>query len=372
MPRLTFYPIGNADCCLIDLSGSEKIIVDYANAKSNDANDVRIDLEEAIRENLAQAGRKDVDVFCITHLDRDHIGRSSELFWLQHAAIYQDNDRIKIGELWVPAAVILEDGLVDEGRIWRQEARHRLKQGKGIRVFSRPEVLRKWIESQGLDFDTLEHLFVDAGTLVPRFSLAANGVEIFVHSPFASRLDDGELMDRNSDGIFLQATFEVSGVKTRVMLGADADHEVLSAIVDITNYHQRPERLEWDVFELPHHCSYLSLGPDKGERETEPVPQVRELYERHGQRGGIIISTSNPIRLTGDEVQPPHRQAAAYYRRITGFEGLKGDFKVTMEHPRQSAPKPLVIEIDGTKARVTSAVAAGAGGLTNRAAPRAG
>lgn len=372
MPKLTFYPLGNADCCLIDLANGEKVIFDYANTKADEAGDKRIDLEDAIRADLAQARRDYVDVFCITHLDKDHICGSSELFWLEHAQAYQGGDRIKVRELWVPAAVILEDGLVDEGRVWRQEARHRLKQGKGIRVFSRPEVLRTWIEGQGLNFDALRHLFVDAGQLVPRFTLQAHGVEFFVHSPFASRLDSGELLDRNTDGIFVQATFKVDGVTTRVMMGADADYEVLSAIVDITNYHGRQERLEWDVFKLPHHCSYLSLGPDKSGSETTPVSQVEELYETHGQRGGIIVSTSMPIPLTGDDVQPPHRQAANYYKRITGSTGLGGWFKVTMEHPRESAPKPLVIEIDGTKARIVSAVAAGAAGITGRDAPRAG
>jgi hypothetical protein len=43
-----------------------------------------------------------------------------------------------------------------------------------------------------------------------------------------------------------------------------------------------------------------------------------------------------------------------------------------MDHPRASAPKPLVIEITAGKARITSAVAAGAGALTGGAAPRAG
>ena len=373
MPRLTFYPLGNADCCLIDLDGGEKIIFDYANVRcKDDANDLRIDLEKAIRDDLAKAKRKDVNAFAITHLDNDHICRSSELFWLEHGSKYQGDDRIKIGELWVPACVIIEDGLVDEGRVWRQEARHRLRQGKGIRIFSRPEVLRQWIENEKLDFEKLKHLFVDAGKLVPSFTLQSHGVEFFVHSPFASRLDDGSLMDRNTDGIFVQATFEVRGIKTRLMLGADADYEVLSAIVDITKKRKRTERLEWDVFKLPHHCSYLSLGPDKGKDETKPVDQVKELYETHGQRGGIIVSTSKPVPTAGDDVQPPHRQAGAYYKRITGFDGLKGEFKVTMSHPNANSPKPLVIEIDATKARITAPVAAGAGGLTGGAAPRAG
>lgn len=372
MPKLTFFPLGNADCLLMDLAGGEKLIFDYANTHNpDDANDKRIDLEAAIRDDLDKAGRDSVNVFAISHLDNDHICGSSNLFWLEHAACYQSDDRIRIDELWVPACVIIEDGLVDEGRIWRQEARHRLKQGKGIRVFSRPEVLENWAKLNGVDLGRKRHLFVDAGQLVPGWDLAGKGVEFFVHSPFASRLADGTLMDRNTDGLFLQATFDVSGVKTRVMMGADADYEVLSAIVDITEFHGRTERLEWDVFKLPHHCSYLSLGPDKGKDETKPVAQVERLYETYGQDRGIIVSTSWTVAYE-DSIQPPHRQAAAYYRRILGHSGKRGDFKVTMDHPRASAPKPLVIEITVGKARITSALAAGAGALTGGAAPRAG
>lgn len=373
MPTLTIYPLGNADCCVMDLVGGEKLIFDYANTRNkDDKNDRRTDLEKAIRDDLAAAKRTSVDVFCISHLDLDHICRSSELFWLEYASCYQSDDRIKIDELWVPACVLIEEGLVDEGRIWRQEARHRFREGKRIRVFSRPEVLEQWAKKEGIDLDKRRHLFVDAGQLVPGYTLLTKGVEFFVHSPFASRLADGTLMDRNTDAIFMQATFSDNGVKTRFMLGADADHEVLSAIVEITEKRKRTERLEWDVFKLPHHCSYLSLGPDKGKYETKPVPEVERLYETYGQKGGIIVSTSWPIP-SEDTTQPPHKQAAAYYRRILAYDdGLRGHFKVTMEHPRQSEPKPLVIEIDRTKARVVSAVAAGAGGLAAAPAHRAG
>lgn len=47
MPKLTFFPLNNADCCLLDLVGGEKIIFDYAHQKdANDPNDLRIDLEK--------------------------------------------------------------------------------------------------------------------------------------------------------------------------------------------------------------------------------------------------------------------------------------------------------------------------------------
>ncbi len=46
-------------------------------------------------------------------------------------------------------------------------------------------------------------------------------MEFFVHSPFASRLDNGTLVDRNQDSIVVQATFSCGTTETKVILGAD-------------------------------------------------------------------------------------------------------------------------------------------------------
>ena len=46
--------------------------------------------------------------------------------------------------------------------------------------------------------------------------------------------------------------------------------------------------------------------------------------------------------------------------------------KVTMEHPKESAPERLIIEIDGTKARIVESFFSGASVITSRPAPRAG
>jgi hypothetical protein len=371
MPQLTFYPLGNADCCLIDLAGREKILFDYANvADPNDSSDVRIDLRRALLDNLADADRDYLDVAAFSHLDRDHIGGSSDIFHLEHAAKYQSSGRIKIRTLWVPAATILEEGAEDEARIIRAEARHRLKAGSGIRVFSRPDKLGAWLAEQGLTLDSRRHLITDAGQLVPTFNSEAHGVEFFVHSPFASRLDSGELIDRNTDAIVMHATFQVNGVRTKFFLGSDADHEALSAIVRISKFHRNESRLEWDVAKLPHHCSYLSLSSEKGNDKTLPVAEVAWLYEQQGSRGGKIVSTSKPIPPSDQDIQPPHRQAANYYREVA--RSIDGEFLVTMEHPKTSAPEPLVIFIDGTKARVKSFGARGVGAIVTQRPPRAG
>jgi hypothetical protein len=370
MPKFTFYPIGNADCSLMELADGQRLLFDFADMRDpDDDEDLRIDLSAAVRDDLKAADLTKVHVLAFTHLDRDHINRSSEFFYLRHAAKYQGDGRIKFDTMWVPAAVIIEEACEDEAKIIQKEARWRLKKGEGIRVFSRPDKLKDWLKENGLTLESRAHLITDAGQLIPGYSKNAQGVEFFVHSPFATRLDDDELLDRNTDSLVLQATFLVGITETKLILAADVVHEVLTKIVEVTKYHGREKRLEWDVFKLMHHCSYLSLSDDKGDEETVPEPEVNWLFEQ-GRRGGIIVSTSKPIPDNDDDDQPPHRQTANYYRRRAREIG--GEFKVTMEHPTARRPERLVINIDGSGATVRKALLAGGYVATSRPSPRAG
>lgn len=129
MPTLTFFPLGNADSCLIDLASGEKLLLDYGHqGNPEDDKDVRCDLPALLRLHLKKAKRDFFDVVAFSHLDKDHYERATEFFYLEHAQKYQSGDRIKITTLWVPAAVITEEGVDDpEGEVIRAEARYRLK-----------------------------------------------------------------------------------------------------------------------------------------------------------------------------------------------------------------------------------------------------
>jgi hypothetical protein len=377
MPRLTFYPLGNADTCLIDLVNGKKVLFDYADMRCREnEDDKRIDLPAVLRKDLKDAKRSSYDVLAVTHLDNDHTCRADEFFYLDHARKYQDGDRAKIGTLWVPANVITESrNNLEPGALALQaEARHRLESNYGIRVFSRPAKLKKWLELRGIKLKDREHLITDAGNVAPEMTLANDGVEFFIHSPFAWRQDENTVTDRNGDSLVAQATFVVDQVLTCVILSSDVDHDALSKIVQTSRRHKREHRLAWDIFKLPHHCSYLTLGQDRGKDETKPIDDVTWLFETQMQRGGIVISTSKPIPIKGSEEdnspQPPHRQAANYYRRIVREKD--GEFIVTMQHHRESSPKPLVIDIDRFKARIKREQSVGAAGLTSVSAPRAG
>ena len=368
MHKATFFNVGNADSCLIQLENGRRAMFDFADMRDpNDPADKRCDLEQELRDRMD--GDKEIEVVAFTHLDRDHVHRATEVFHLDYAKKYQGGDRLRIGTLWVPAAAILEEGLEDEARVLRQEARHRLIEGKGVRVFSRPERLDDWLRDHGIDPAKRRNLISDAGTLCPEFDLQDDGVEFFVHSPFAEHCADGSIVVRNDAALFMQATFQVGGEKTRMILSADVPHGVIEDIVRITRLNGNDDRLLWDVNNIPHHCSYKSLADDKGVDRTEPSARLKWLYETQGQIGALIVSTSWEIPA-GETNQPPHRQAANYYRKVV--KAKSGSFLVTHETPSTRSPKPMEIEIRRTGATLKKAVLTATGALLGNAAPRAG
>ena len=61
MPKATFFPIGNADTCLIELSNGRRVLFDFADMRNaDDQYDLRCDLEKELRDRM---GDDDDDVF---------------------------------------------------------------------------------------------------------------------------------------------------------------------------------------------------------------------------------------------------------------------------------------------------------------------
>lgn len=375
--KIIFYPVGNGDTSQIILENGKRLLFDFRHQKKSEADGSKdFNLKKHLKDELDKEQRDYFDVVAFTHGDSDHICNSTEFFELLHAAKYQGDGRIKIKELWVPAAMILEtatnDEQSDEFILWRQEARYRLKQGKGIRVFSKPEKLKQWLEDNDLHVDDRRSLITDAGQLVPNFSLNVDGVEFFCHSPFIKHIDGDDIM-RNEAALIFQVRFEVCGTRFNYFATGDSEHEVLADIVNTTRYHGNDDRLDWDLFSLPHHCSYLTLGPDKGDRETIPIDRVDELL-LHGQKDAYIVSSSNPIgsdKAAYEQQQPPHIQAKNTY--VNYLQKIRGRrFLVTMEEPSESRPQPIVFEISKNGGKLASTKIVGVASIISSVPPRAG
>ena len=373
MSKIKFYPVGNGDTCLITTDGGHKLLFDFNAPVNQGVADKRIDLAKELKDELKRSGRTYLDVVSFSHLDKDHFAGSSEFFYLTHAKKYQTPGRIHIREMWVPASVILEKKWEQspEGRIIQAEARYRLKEGKGIRVISDPNKLDDWLKEQDILPSDVASSIVSAGKLMPGFTMGNAGMDIFIHSPFSYQRDQNTVIDRNAESSVFHVRFRDGQSYVNLMLTADSPYDVMSEIVAITEWAGNKDRLIWDVMKVSHHCSYTSLGPKKGISATTPTTEIKRLYEGYGQRGAILVSPSDIIP-SSDTVQPPHRQAAAYYRSVATLKG--GKFYVTMEYPTKAAPKPLEIEVKGygTGATVLTTSSGAAPAVISQRPPRAG
>jgi hypothetical protein len=241
-------------------------------------------------------------------------------------------------------------------------------------VFSKPDKLKDWLEKNDLSVDSRRHLITDAGQVVPGFTLASDGVEIFCHSPFIKHVDGEEDILRNPASLVFNVRFKAGSNTFDYLFVGDSEWEVLEEIVKTSKYHGNDDRLAWNLFNIPHHCSYLALSDTKGDTETTPKPLVKELL-LSGKEGAYIISSSKPILDTKEgreQLQPPHIQAKkCYERHLKEVCGAK--FFVTMEEPNGLYPEPLLFNIEsngisrGGKV-ITSAVSS----IISAPAPKAG
>ena len=135
---ITFYPLGNAESILLELSNNKKILFDFADTHSEDSNDKRINLSDKLKS------KQPFDVVVFTHAHDDHVKGAKDFFEFDYDEEFQGNGRSKIKELWVSSAFILDSDLKSEdAKIIRKEAQHRLIKGYGIKVFSEPNKLSK-------------------------------------------------------------------------------------------------------------------------------------------------------------------------------------------------------------------------------------
>lgn len=378
MHQIVFYPVGNGDTSQIILENGKRILFDFRHLERTETGEgPEINLRDRLKDELKEAKKKSFDVVAFTHSDKDHIENSTEFFELLYADKYKGDGRIKIDELWVPAAMILETASNDQQSsefvIWRQEARYRLKEGKGIRVFSKPEKLKDWLKENNLTLESRRHLITDAGSIAPGFTLGNDGVEFFCHSPFIKHVDETENL-RNEAALVFNVRFK-AGTKTFDYLAVgDSEWEVLEDIVQTTKDHGNDDRICWDLYNIPHHCSYLALSDDKGKTETMPKPLIKELL-LCGKESGYLVSSSHPMENTEagrEQAQPPHVQAKKCYQsHLKEIKGAK--FVTTMEEPNSKKPEPLTFNVDSDGITISSkANASSVTILTSSFTPKAG
>lgn len=345
---ITYYPVGSGDCALISADDDNFLmLVDYR-SPSETTDRQPIDVSEKIREKMEDLGRDAFDVVVITHLDSDHVQNIEHFLHFKHDEDLQGSDRFEFDELWVPAAAILEDArdLKDSSLAIQNEALHRLKEeGEGVRVFSTPSAVDDLLAELGVSQDDLpDETFVQAGTCVSHTTMNNHGLEIFVHSPFAHRQEDNELIDRNRDSIVFQARFDTnSSEPVYVMFYSDLEHEALGYLKQVTQKYDNLDYLSYDLLKTPHHSSYKSLASDREKIPNDIENDIKYIFEDAARDRAIIVSSSCASAEENGS-NPPHQEALDYYENTATEKS--GSFHITNAYPSTDDPAPLVICID--------------------------
>ena len=372
--KIFFFPVGNADTILINTSDNKVILMDYFKPQDSETEEENsgFNVSKFIHKYLNENDIESIDLAVFSHADDDHVHGFEELFWLEHAKTYQSDERIKVEEIHVPAILVTEANPKGSAKILRQEIRYRLKNNLGAKFYGYPPQVKEWLEDAEITIGDLEDICVHAGEFIPGFDSGKGALEIFVHSPFSDKQEQDD-QNRNDNSIVLHLTAIDVAEPLRVMLGGDAGHQEWADIVTRTQNNDNTDRLEYDVFKVSHHCSFHSLSDEKGDTETIPRDEVKELFG-YGKPNCILISSSNPI-TDEDTVLPPHFQAAAYYKKVVKGNGESEDnFMVTMEYPNPENPVPIILSAseDGFQTESREQLSSTVHTYTQRSSPRVG
>lgn len=359
--ELVFFPIGNAETCLLSLNNGSKILFDYADMFDGSATDDRYDIKKEL------GAIKEFEIVLFSHAHDDHTRGASDFFFLDHAKKYQSDTRAKIKELWVSAAFLLDTDLENnsDAKILREEARYRLKNGYGVKVFANPNNLSDWLKEHEIKYEDVDHLIVHAGQTLELPDTLEGEMKVFVHAPFSDESE--EVNDKNDPSIVLQVCLINDKHETNILITGDTPYQVLDKIVDISTENDNEKYLAWDIYDIPHHCSYTGLN-DKGEKEVRvitPTENIQWLLTQSGKNAYMVASC---VKIT-EETSPPHISAKRAYEKYSAEDV---SFLATMEHTPLSGGKPTPIKFLIDSMGVTLRQARMQEVYLKKSAPRAG
>lgn len=343
---LKFYPVNNADCTLIKLSNGKTVIIDsqIIDAYDKDGNLVSFDIKGDLLKELSKDsnGHPFVDLFINTHPHSDHCIGFGEHFYQGSPEDYNDenNETIIVGELWVTNRLLGND--IDESAVpIRREAKRRrgLYDDDADYVGSYGNFLRIVGFDEDKEYDA-RYGYVP-GTLVNK----VNGkllklLEIFIHAPFKDDIEDCKNEDdKNATSIVAQFGFkfeENGDIKKRVLLGGDAEHLIWKHIVE---RNKKDDRLDWNVFQAPHHCSWTFFNDSSNKEEIQPTSN--DILNHQIGESAYIVSSSKEI--LDDQNNPPCYEAKKEYKKRLK---TKANFLNTATYKKvDGIAQPIVIRL---------------------------
>jgi hypothetical protein len=279
-------------------------------------------------------GRLYVDVFLLSHPDKDHCTGFTNHFHLGKPEEWsKEADKIFIREIWSSPMVFRRASrthvLCNDAMAFNEEARRRVRhfRASGGFVMDGDRILILGKDEDGKT-DDLGTILVEVDTVFSR----VNGQ----NDPSFSALllapqpkNDDELEEetraKNHSSTILNISLAGDGIvaKGRFLTGGDAGVAIWERIWN--RYAQQPDSLEYVFLLATHHCSWHSLSYDSwsdlGE-EAKVCGSARKALSQT-RHGAAIIASSRPIE--DDDNDPPCVRAKREYLDIAANAG--GSFR---------------------------------------------
>ncbi len=207
-PRITYFPVGNGDCSLIQLSDNTHVLIDCN--ITDDSRDGNEPTRYDVHAHLVKFGKKltqipHVDAFILTHSDEDHCRGFDTTFHTGDPSSYSKrhlkSNLILIDELWFTRRIFAphEGKLSLAALSFRREAQRRIDLHKrGVAACNMPgNRVRIVGYSDNPDYRGLKHLVTVPGNFIDVIDgKKKTDFRLFVHAPF--RLEtDSKWSERN-------------------------------------------------------------------------------------------------------------------------------------------------------------------------------
>ena len=160
-------------------------------------------------------------------------------------------------------------------------------------------------------------------------------------------------------------THKNGDIKSKIIIAGDADHYVFEQILEKSKKNNNEDKLAWDLFLAPHHCSWSFFNDRPYEDNTEPKDYSLEFLDYKNTGANVIASSK---KIENKKPNPPHYSAKEEYIKKVG----DSKFKNTAINKDEKAPEPLVYTIDDNGFILEKAVSSASVGLMGNPTPRAG
>lgn len=331
-----FWPVGTGDSTTICVDADTVIQIDLHHlALADEEGDPRVPIVDRLIKLLPKRnGRPYLAVFCLSHPDLDHCLGFKTL-----------RESVDIGELWFTPRIFFEHkgDLSDDAQDFVKEAKRRVKKtikekgatdsGDHVRIIGYHSLLED-DEYEGFPEDRLTR----PGNSITGFDGEDRSeiFDAFVHAPFK---DDDVARERNETSVGLRIELKEASHTGQALLLGDLSYPSVRRVFNETTNHGNDDKLKWDVFLAPHHCSKsVMYWKAEDEEKTTLKQDILDDIETAAEVTGFIIASCDPIPASNsDGDNPPHAKAKQRYEEIA-----PDGFLCTGEHPNKEKPQPIV------------------------------